>query len=90
MPATKITNFNYHFKVNYGEQYDIKVSTNFPGSKASDVITYKIPGFLQPFKVRISTNPEEGAFMVYWAEPFVPNYVNKVYYEVSDYRFNCI
>lgn len=82
LPATKRVDFLYHFKVNYGDQYDIKVSTNFPGSKATDVITYKVPEFLQPYKVRVAANEEEGAFMIYWTEPFVPYYVNKVYYEV--------
>lgn len=78
-----MVDFIYHFKVSYGEKYDIKVSTNFPGSKATDVITYIVPDFLQPHKVRIAANAEEGAFMIYWAEPFIPDYINKVYYEVS-------
>lgn len=82
LPATKVVDFLYHFKVKYGDQYDIKVSTKYPGSKATKVINYQVPDFLQPFKVRITANAEEGAFMIYWMEPFVPPYVNKIYYEV--------
>lgn len=82
LPATSKVDFVYHLKANYGSQYDIKVSTNYPGSMATDIITFKVPYFLQPYKVRIAANEDEGALMIYWTEPFIPNYVTKVYYEV--------
>ncbi|KAJ8933431.1 hypothetical protein NQ314_013987 [Rhamnusium bicolor] len=84
LPGSKRVDFIYHFKVSYGTKFDIKVSTNFPGSKTTDNVTYKVSNFLQPYKVRITSNPD-GAFMIYWSEPFVPYYIDRVYYEVYIY-----
>ncbi|XP_023312551.1 uncharacterized protein LOC111692688, partial [Anoplophora glabripennis] len=85
LPGSKRVDSVYHFKANYGARFDIKVSTNFPGSQTTDIVTYKVPNFLQPYKVRITSNPD-GAFLIYWSEPFVPYYIDRVYYEVYIYR----
>ncbi|CAH1116481.1 unnamed protein product [Phaedon cochleariae] len=85
LPASKREDFVYHFKVSYGAKFDIKVSTNSVGSQATETVTYKVPSFLQPYKVRVTSNPD-GAFMIYWQEPYVPYYVDRVYYEVYVYQ----
>nr|XP_023028195.1 uncharacterized protein LOC111516249 [Leptinotarsa decemlineata] len=84
LPASKRVDYVHHFKVNYGAKFDIKVSTNVAGSQASETVTYKVPNFLQPYKVRVTSNPD-GAFMIYWKEPFVSYYIDRVYYEVYVY-----
>nr|CAI5818176.1 unnamed protein product [Callosobruchus analis] len=73
-------------KVDHGEKFDVKISTNFPGSKPTDTVTFKVPGFLQPFKVKISANEENGSFMIYWQEPYLPYYVDRIFYEVRVYK----
>ncbi|KAJ8938137.1 hypothetical protein NQ317_002518, partial [Molorchus minor] len=67
-------------RVNYGARYDIKVSTNFPGSQATDTVTYKVPTFLQPYKVKVTSIQTERS-LIYWSEPYVPYYIDRVYYE---------
>ncbi|KAJ8955913.1 hypothetical protein NQ318_005461, partial [Aromia moschata] len=85
LPASKRVDFAHRFKASYEARYDVKVSTNFPASRATDVVAYKVPGVLQPYKVKVTSNPD-GAFLVYWSEPFVPPYIDRVYYEVYIYR----
>ncbi|KAG5877924.1 hypothetical protein JTB14_012002 [Gonioctena quinquepunctata] len=85
LPASKKVDFVHHFKVDYGVKFDTKVSTNFAGSQPTEIVTYNVPNFLQPYKVRVTSNPD-GAFMIYWNEPFVPHYIDRVYYEVYVYR----
>ncbi|XP_050504566.1 uncharacterized protein LOC114337879 [Diabrotica virgifera virgifera] len=86
LPASRRVDFIHHFKAYYGAKFDIKVSTNFPGSKATETVTYKVPNFLQPYKVRISSNQSAGAFMIYWKEPYVPYFIDRLYYEVYIYK----
>ncbi|CAH1110456.1 unnamed protein product [Psylliodes chrysocephalus] len=81
LPASNRVDLVYHFQTHYGAKYDIKVSTNFPGSKATEAVTYKVPNFLQPYKVRVTSNPEAGAFMIYWQEPYLPYFIDRLYYE---------
>lgn len=89
LPASKRVDFVHHLKASYGEKFDIKVSTNFPGSQATDTVTHKVPNFLQPYKVRVTSNPD-GAFMIYWSEPFLPHYIPRAYYEVSKLFFSSL
>ncbi|CAG9859869.1 unnamed protein product [Phyllotreta striolata] len=86
LPASNRADLLYHFQAYYGAKFDIKVSTNFPGSKAAEAVTYKVPNFLQPYKVRVTSNPEAGAFMIYWQEPYLPYFIDRLYYEVYVYR----
>lgn len=86
LPRTQRADYIYPLKVMYGAKFDIKVSTNYPGAKTTESQTFKVPGFLQPYKVKITTNPDDGAFLIYWSEPYVPYYVGRYYYEVYVYR----
>lgn len=59
------------------------MSSTFPGSKAVGPVEYQVPAPLQPFKVKVTVNQEDGAFVVYWAEPFVPLMIGRYYYQVG-------
>lgn len=72
------------FRVDYQDEFEIRVSTSFPGSKAAGPVSYKVPEPLQPFKVRVTVNQTEESFMIYWAPPFVPLSFGRFYYQVSD------
>nr|CAH7737275.1 unnamed protein product [Callosobruchus chinensis] len=85
-PASTRSDFTYRMKVDHGEKFDVKISTNFPGSKPTDTVTFKVPGFLQPFKVKVSANEENGSFMIYWQEPYLPDYIDRIFYEVRIYK----
>ncbi|XP_060536140.1 uncharacterized protein LOC132708052 isoform X2 [Cylas formicarius] len=80
-PPNKRTDLIYKLGVSYGDEYEVRVSNNFPGAKAVGPMMYKVPAFLQPFKVKVAVNAEEGAFMIYWEEPFVPIRVGSYYYQ---------
>ncbi|XP_060536142.1 uncharacterized protein LOC132708052 isoform X3 [Cylas formicarius] len=84
-PPNKRTDLIYKLGVSYGDEYEVRVSNNFPGAKAVGPMMYKVPAFLQPFKVKVAVNAEEGAFMIYWEEPFVPIRVGSYYYQVFVY-----
>ncbi|KAJ3637001.1 hypothetical protein MTP99_000499 [Tenebrio molitor] len=71
-------------RVIYGKSYDIKVATDVVGSRPTAIVSYKVPHFLQPYKVRLTSRPD-GAFVMYWREPFVPYYVGEFYYEAYVY-----
>lgn len=71
-------------RVIYGKSYDIKVATDVVGSRPTAIVSYKVPHFLQPYKVRLTSRPD-GAFVMYWREPFVPYYVGDFYYEAYVY-----
>ncbi|VEN36161.1 unnamed protein product [Callosobruchus maculatus] len=85
-PASTRSDFTYRMKVDHGEKFDVKISTNFPGSKPTDTVTFKVPGFLQPFKVKVSANEENGSFMIYWQEPYLPYYIDRIFYEVRVFK----
>ncbi|XP_056638823.1 uncharacterized protein LOC130446532 isoform X1 [Diorhabda sublineata] len=86
LPPSNRVDFSHPFQTYYGAKFDIKVSSNFPGSEATKIVTYKVPNFLEPYKVKISTNLEAGAFMLYWKEPYVPSFIDRLYYEVYIYK----
>lgn len=84
LPRTTQADFIYNLKVNYDEKFNVKLSTTVPKSKTTETVTYTVPGFLQPYRVKITSNPD-GAFMIYWAEPYVPYYIDRYYYQVNIY-----
>ncbi|KAF7265154.1 hypothetical protein GWI33_021401, partial [Rhynchophorus ferrugineus] len=85
LPRTKRSDLVYRVAANYGGMYEIRVSTSFPGSKAIGPLTYQVPEQLQPFKVRVTVNKDDDAFMIYWAEPYIPLSIGRYYYQVFVY-----
>ena len=83
-PRTTSADLAQTLRVIYGKSYDIKVATDVVGSQPTAIVSYKVPHFLQPYKVRL-TSRTDGAFMMYWREPHVPYYVGPYYYEVYVY-----
>lgn len=84
LPPSTRSDFIYNLPVNYNEKFTVRVSTTVPKSKETETVTYSVPGFLQPYKVKITSNPD-GAFMIYWSEPHVPYYIDRYYYQVNIY-----
>ncbi|XP_050297320.1 uncharacterized protein LOC126736811 [Anthonomus grandis grandis] len=85
LPKTKRSDLIYRMPVEYNDSFEIRVSTTFPGSKAASPLTYQVPKPLQPYKVKVTINQEEGAFLIYWAEPFIPLSIGRYYYQVFVY-----
>uniref|UniRef100_A0AAR5PE66 Fibronectin type-III domain-containing protein n=1 Tax=Dendroctonus ponderosae TaxID=77166 RepID=A0AAR5PE66_DENPD len=82
LPPTQRSDLVYRLPVQYDDILEIRVSSTFPGSKAVGPVEYQVPAQLQPFKVRVTVNEEDGAFVIYWAEPFVPLMVGRYYYQL--------
>lgn len=83
-PLTTAIDLAQTLRVIYGKSYDIKVATDVVGSEPTAIVSYKVPHFLQPYKVRLTSRPE-GAFVMYWREPYVPYFVGDFFYEVYVY-----
>ncbi|EFA06595.2 hypothetical protein TcasGA2_TC009509 [Tribolium castaneum] len=83
-PFTTSVELAQTLRVVYGKSYDIKVATDVVGSQPTETVSFKVPHFLQPYKVRLTSRPE-GAFVMYWREPFVPYFVDDFFYEVYVY-----
>ncbi|XP_066157455.1 uncharacterized protein [Euwallacea fornicatus] len=85
VPKSKRSDLVYKLPVSYGDSYEIRVSSAFPGSKAVGPVAYVVPEPLQPYRLKATVNQEEGAFLIYWAEPFVPLSIGRHYYQVFVY-----
>ncbi|CAG9761586.1 unnamed protein product [Ceutorhynchus assimilis] len=85
LPKTKRSDLVYRLPVHYGDGYEIRVSTTFPGSKAVGPLDYRVPEPLQPYKLKVTVNQEDAAFLIYWTEPFVPLTIGRYYYQVFVY-----
>ncbi|XP_044265307.1 uncharacterized protein LOC123011757 [Tribolium madens] len=83
-PLTTSVELAQTLRVIHGKTYEIKVATDMVGSQPTDVVSFKVPHFLQPYNVRLTSRPD-GAFVMYWREPFVPYFVDDFYYEVYVY-----
>ncbi|KAK9887275.1 hypothetical protein WA026_021583 [Henosepilachna vigintioctopunctata] len=68
--------------VHYGNIYEISVANDMHGASYSDIVKLKIPNFIQPYDVRLAVNSSNGAFLLYWREPFVPVCNGQYFYEV--------
>ncbi|XP_030747173.1 uncharacterized protein LOC115875802 isoform X2 [Sitophilus oryzae] len=85
LARTKRSDLVHRMPVNYGDMYEIRVSTNFPGSKAVGPFFYEVPQALQPFKLKVTVNKDDDAFLIYWKEPYVPLTIGRYYYQVFVY-----
>ncbi|KAL1502155.1 hypothetical protein ABEB36_007342 [Hypothenemus hampei] len=85
LPKTKRSDLIYRLPVEYGDSYEIRISTTFPGSKAVGPLNYTVPQPLQPFKLKVTVNQDDYAFLIYWSEPFVPLSIGRYYYQVFVY-----
>lgn len=84
-PPTTAVDLSQFVRVNYGKSYDVKVAVAGVKSNATTaIVSYKVPHFLQPYKVRLTSQPD-GTFMMYWREPFVPYYVGIYFYQIYVY-----
>lgn len=81
VPPSTAPDLSQLLRVSYGKNYTVKVATDIVNSKSSGIVSFKVPNFLQPYGVHL-TSQTDGTFVMYWREPYVPYYVGPFFYEV--------
>lgn len=81
VPPSTAVDLSQFLRVSYGKSYTVKVATDIVNSIPSDMVSFKVPNFLQPYGVQL-TSQTDGTFVMYWREPYVPYYIGPYFYEV--------